>query len=88
MKRNADFLYRSLAGQNVLIKVGSDAMDFTGIITLNDAGKFLWDSLESDTDIDTLAELLIDKYGIDKETALSDVSDFIENLRENGCIDE
>ncbi len=88
MKRNSEFLYRQLAGQNVLIKVGSDALDFQGILTLNETGILLWDFLENDTDIDTLSKVLMDKYGIDEETAFSDVNTFIDCLRENGCLDE
>lgn len=88
MKRNNNFILRTVADKNVLVAFGEQAVDFNGIITLNEAGKFIWECLEQDTDIDAIATKLAEKYDIDKATALADTESFINSLREDNCIDE
>lgn len=88
MKRSENFVLKDLAGQYVLVPFGEKAFEFNGVITLNETGKLFWENLQNDTDIDTLANLLVEKYSIDKETALNDTTKFIESLKEDGCIDE
>ncbi len=88
MKRNQNFILRELGGQYVLVPFGEKALTFDGIISLNETAKLFWDNLENDTDIDTLANLLVKKYNIDKDLAIQDTVKFIESLKEDGCIDE
>ncbi len=88
MKRKSNFLLKSLCGQNILMDMESESLLFTGVTTFNEAGRFLWENMEQETDAETLASLLADKYNIDKETALADTLSFIDSLREDGCIDE
>ena len=43
MKRNPGFLMRQVAGRYVLAPVGEMVKTFSGMITMNATGKFLWD---------------------------------------------
>lgn len=55
---------------------------------LNEVSAFLWNSLEENKTIDELSNSLISTYEIDKDTALNDVSAFIDSLLEKGLIHE
>ena len=48
MKRSAGFLMRQVAGRYVLAPVGDTVKTFSGMITMNATGKFLWDLLEQE----------------------------------------
>ena len=63
-------------------------MDFSGVITLNGVGAFLWKCLENGSDKETLTEKLTAEYDVDKATAAEDIDDFLKKLREAGLLDE
>lgn len=88
MKRSELFILKEMAGQYILVPFGEMAAKHRGVIQLNETAKFFWDNLENDTDVNTLADLIVEKYGIDRETALVDTVKFIDSLKEDGCIDE
>ena len=80
MKRNTGFLMRQVAGRYVLAPVGDTVKIFSGMITMNATGKFLWDLLEQDQTIDSLAQALADTYEVDFDKAKEDVSKYLESL--------
>ena len=43
MKRNDEFILKSIAGMTVLVPFGLKSFDVNGIIKLNETAKFLWD---------------------------------------------
>ena len=88
MKRNDNFVINDIAGNIVLVPCGNMALDFNGIITLNETGKLLWENMEQETDIESLAQVLVDKYNINIDLAINDVTNFVLSLKEDGCIDE
>jgi hypothetical protein len=83
MKIKPGFLLRNVADVNVVVPVGEMSVDFNGIITLNDTGKFLFEQLMTkDTSEDELLHLLIEEYEVDEETAGADIREFVAKLRE------
>ncbi len=88
MKIKDGFMLRNVAGKNVVVAVGAASLDFDGLISLNETGKFLWNLLEGGADYDTLTEKLLAEYDIDEETAKSDVSAFLEKAKEADLIIE
>ena len=83
MKIKQGFLLRNVADVNVVVPVGEMSVDFNGIITLNDTGKFLFHQLMTeDTSDDELLRLLIEEYEVDEETAGADIREFVAKLRE------
>ncbi len=59
-----------------------------GIITLNNTGAFLWRLLETNSLPKALADGLMAEYGIDADTAMADVNDFLQKLLDAGIIEE
>lgn len=80
MKRSAGFLMRQVAGRYVLAPVGDTVKTFSGMITMNATGKFLWDLLEQDQTVDSLAQALVDNYEVEFEKAKADVIKYLEPL--------
>ena len=57
-----------------------------GMIALNETGAFIWDLLKEDTDVDTVAKALAEKYEIDIAVAKADTEAYIEMLRGVGAL--
>lgn len=88
MKIKKGFMLQNVAGNNIVVPTGEKTVDFNGIITLNDSGMLLWKKLETGTEREELADVLINEYeGLTNETALADVDLFIKKLEANGLVE-
>lgn len=85
MRRNSEFVLRQVAGKFVVVPLGQAAEAFRGMITLNKTGKFLWDLLETEQTEESLADALVETYGITRERALGAVRKFLESLYPTGA---
>lgn len=88
MKRNENFIIKEMAGNWILVPFGKYALDFNGVINLNETAKFLWENSAEEIDAEKLKTALIKEYSVDEETAEKAVNLFIEQLKEAGCIDD
>ncbi len=88
MRRNPDFLVRQVAGKTVLAPVGAAAEKFSGMISINSSGKTLWDLLEQEQTVDSLAQALTEKYEVSIEQAREDVEKFVASLIPTGAVIE
>ena len=52
MKIKEGYLVHEVAGNYVVIKIGQEAVNFNGLITLSESAKMLWDLLKEDASID------------------------------------
>ena len=81
------FRLRTVMGQATIVGEGVGQIDFNKLITLNESAAYLWQSVENkDFDASYLATLLIDKYGIDSETASKDADAIAKKWIEVGVI--
>lgn len=87
MKRNENYVVKELMGDFVLVPIGQAAIDFNGVITLNETAKFMWEAAVGDFTAQDLEKALIEKYEIDSETAKTATESFISTLKEEGCIE-
>lgn len=81
MKIKDGYLLREVAGTHIVVPIGAGAMDFSGVISLNEVGAFIWNQLESETTKEKILEALLSEYNVDRETALADIDEFIEKLK-------
>lgn len=83
MKIKEQYKVREMAGENVIIMQGKHGSDLTKIISLNQSALYLWNELQGrEFDIETVANLIVEQYGIDKSVATTDAERWIEKLRE------
>lgn len=85
MKLKEGFVLSEVGGQTVVIPSG-DIVDLKVVITLNETGKFLWEHLSVETDIDALVSALTEVYDVDKTTAEAHVNNFVKTLLERGFL--
>lgn len=86
MKIGEGFVIRQIAGQWVVVPTGARTVDFGNMMTLNDTAAFLWNSLQEDTDVETLVARLREDYEVSDILARQDVDSFLTRLRSQGIL--
>lgn len=81
MKIKEGYLLREVAGNHVVVPTGKAALDFSGVITLNGTGAFLWKLLHTDKTEQELLSSILDEYEIDEAAAGMDISEFLARLK-------
>lgn len=89
MRAKKGFKLRNICGENIIVAEGKENIDFTNIISMNETSAFLWEQIEKkdNFDAETLTELLLDNYDVDKETALNDASELLKQWLEAEIIE-
>ena len=73
MRIKEGFVLRQMCGENIVAGEGLEHINFNKLISLNSTAAYLWQELVGkEFTVDEMAELLIARYGIDKELALKD----------------
>jgi len=85
MKTVEGFTLRSLAKEYIITAEDVRNINFNKLISLNESAAYLWESVNGkEFDADTLADLLVERYEVDRETALRDSEAIIEKWKEAG----
>lgn len=88
MKIRNGFVLREMCGETIVSAEGMDNFDFNKVISLNGTAAYLWKAVESrDFDEDTLTQLLLDRYEVDRETAAKDASRLVKTWNEAGLLE-
>lgn len=87
MKTKKGYRLRSLGKEYILIAEGLEVMDDNQMVSMNESAAFLWEAVEGkEFDAEALEQLLMDEYGIEKETAQKDVMPLLQTWKEAGVI--
>lgn len=79
MKIKEGFVLREMCGENIVAAEGLENINFNKLISLNESAAYLWKELYGkEFTIEEMAELLIARYGIDKELATKDSAQLCE----------
>ena len=81
MKIQGELILREIAGENILIPVGETALHVKGMISLTESGALLWKRLQAECTEDDLVQAVLEEYDVDRETAVADVTSFLDQLR-------
>ena len=87
MHRSEEFLLRQAAGLTVIVPVGRAAVNFPGMISVNETGAFLWDRLAAEQTVESLAAALTETYQVEQTQAEADVRAFLERLAKVGAVE-
>lgn len=87
MKIKEGFILRNVAGNNVVVPIGHNSVDFNGMISLNDTGAFLFEKMLQDISREDLIKAVVEEYEIDEELAKTDVDNFIEKVKGEGLFE-
>lgn len=87
MRINKEFVIREIAGDFIIVPTGSTALQFNGLMTVNEVGAFLWKLLQQETTEEALLQNVVSEYDVEEETARQDIEEFLQQLRNNCIID-
>ncbi len=87
MKIKEGFIVRTVAGSNIVLPLGSQKVEFDGIMTINETGLFLWSLLEKGAEREELLDAILNEYEVTRELATRDVDRFIEKLSGAGILE-
>lgn len=81
--RQTDLAWREVEGEVVVVDVRTSTY-----LSANDSGARLWARLSEGTTRDELVAELVESFGIDAETAGADIDKFVQQLRDNGLLED
>ena len=85
MKIKEGFVLRTICGQNVVSGEGTANVNFSKLVSLNDSAAYLYKKVEGkEFTPETLADLLLEEYDVDRETALKDAEALCAQWKEIG----
>ena len=84
MRIKDGYILRKVADRYVAISIGAE--NEGRVVKTNATGAFLWELLKDENDVETLTKALVEKYGIDENTAKTAVEGFVENLRKEDLL--
>jgi hypothetical protein len=88
MKVNNDFIIRQIADEYIIVPIGEAVINFNGMITVNEVGKFIWEQLQEDLSQEELLNRITNEYDVDEQTATNDLEEFISRLQQGGLLQQ
>lgn len=88
MKIDKNFVLREIAGEYIIIPTGRTALEFNGLITVNEVGMELWKMLQEDVTFDDLLNGILEEYDVDENVAREDIQEFLDRLVKGGILTE
>ena len=89
MKLKQNYKVRKIAGESVIVRMGTQNVKMTTIISLNPTSEWLWEQLQGEEfDAQKVAYLLTSEYEVEAEVALADANAWIESLRKADLVEE
>lgn len=87
MKVKKEYMIRNIAGQDVIVATGSEAMKYNGLLTVSSTGRFLLEHYAQAKDLSELIEMVLEEFEVDAETAAKDAVGFTNAMLEHGLIE-
>lgn len=86
MKIKDNYILREIADSYMVIPCGEELQNFSGMITLNETGAFLWKLLTTRQTQESLVAALLEEYDVDPSRAAQDVAAFLNAMRDGGLL--
>lgn len=86
MKTNPDYILREIAGEHILVPCGEAAKAVNGLINLNETAAFVWQSVDTAPDEQTIIERVKAHFEVGTEIAERDVRGLLRELRLLGMV--
>lgn len=86
MRIKPGYEIKVVSDRYLVIPSKGSSLNFSGVITLNNSGKLLFEALQTEQSINQLVKVLTNVYDVDDEKALQDVLQFIAILQEHNLL--
>lgn len=90
IKKNSDIVMRKIHGSCFLIDISDKYVgNKCALYEINETGEFIWNSINDERNINEITNILVAAVvdEIDYEVVLSDVTEFINDLRRKGFLE-
>lgn len=88
MKTKNGFILRSLGKEYILVAEGLEVVDANRLISMNESAAYLWKAVEGkDFETETLVDLMLEAYDINREVAEKDVTSLVQTWKDADIID-
>lgn len=88
MQIKKDFVLREIAGEYIIIPTGSTALEFNGLITVNEVGVLLWKMLQEEVTLEQLVQGVMAEYEVEEEVVTEDIQEFLDTLMQGGILEK
>ncbi|HVN59267.1 MAG TPA: PqqD family protein [Bacteroidales bacterium] len=80
LSHSSNVVTRKTGNEYVLVPVTDNIADMDSVFTLNETGAFIWEQIDGTREISEIIGLLIAEFDTDRQTAETDLMDFIRNM--------
>ena len=88
MRIKEGFVLRTICGQHVVSGEGTANVNFSKLVSLNDSAAYLFKAVgDGEFTPERLADLLLEEYDVDRETALKDAETLCAQWKEIGIVE-
>ena len=88
MKLKGEFVLREIMDETIAIPVGNAALNFNGMICLNDVGKIIVAGLQANRAEEAILSEILETFDVSREEALRDLESFLSRLAECGLLEK
>ena len=88
MKICGEFILREVVGEYVLVPVGDTALEFNGVVSLNEVGACVWKQLQAGRNKADMVKRVLEEFEVSEAEAESDIDEFLQRLEESHLISE
>lgn len=81
-----ELIKRTIAGDTILVPVGTTVYDASGLFVLNELGAFIWDLLPNVASAADICKAVLEAYEVTEDEAMRDVEAFLCELRKMGIL--
>ncbi len=86
MKISNEFVLREIEGDYIIVPTGKEALEFNGIITVNEVGVLIWNLLQEETTFEKIVQQILEEYDAEESEVQEDVREFLEHLITEGIL--
>ena len=86
-RTNKAFELKDIGGELLLIPGGASTVDYNFVTVFNETGALIYRAMEDYVDSQTLAQLLVQTYGIDLQEATADVEAYLSKMLAENMIE-
>jgi hypothetical protein len=80
-RRNADFVFRRIEGETVLVPIRGHVGDLDCIYSLNPVAAMVWENLDGSVDLKTIQHQIALEYDVCDHNAQEDLLSFIDEMK-------
>jgi hypothetical protein len=84
--KNPDIIFRTIAGEYILVPIRQKAVDLKSIFTLNEVAAFIWELIDNKAGISLIKEKLAEEFEVEATQAEADIAALVSQLESLGFI--